>query len=188
MSSRRNSWCSEVLLSCDSCHRLQIKHWQHKRIPHVSVCRLKNMRFVMRMMRILSLKGFGSETDWLMWCRAASCVCGLHHGIIVHLVNTNTETITCQCWINNAFILCWKPRKNLNFGVQIILRSTPQQQICICCATFVYQNTSNNKLSFQSWSSTISCPQMKTREKNVWQIYLILCLQKCVYVVAKVQL
>lgn len=115
MSSRRNSWSSEVLLSCDSCHRLQIKHWQHKRIPHVSVCRLKNMRFLMRMMRILSLKGFGSETDWLMWCRAALCVCGLHHGIIVHLVNTNTETITCQRWINNAFILCWKPRKKPEF-------------------------------------------------------------------------
>lgn len=33
---------------------------------------------------------------------------------------------------------------------------------------FVYQNTSNNALPFQSWSSVIPCPHMKNRMKIVF--------------------
>lgn len=97
-----------------------------------------------------------------------------------------------QCAINNPFILCCKPRKNLKFGVEVILRSMQQQQqqqICIYCATLFTGILQTMNYHFKAGQvRAISCPeikQKKQREHFVWRFISFYICRNVICVVAK---
>lgn len=84
------------------------------------------------------------------------------------------------CWylVEWVIYLCWQNKKNLNRVLDIVRDQTSSTYLHLLCY-FVYQNTSNNALPLQSWSSKFNlCPHMKTRWNCVCQFYFIIyCLK-----------